>query len=228
MKALVLCGGLGERLRPLTEDKPKAMLEVRGKPLLEYVIKFLKKNGLEDIVLLCGYKHEEIEKYFGDGKKFSVNLNYSVEEEKLGTAGAVANAIKYIDSDFIVVNGDVITDFPLKDMIKEFEKTGKNLMALVKPNNPFGIAKISEIDGKICRIDSFVEKPKMDEWINAGYLILKKDVFKMFRGRGDAESEVYPLLQKRGELLGFLIDDKYFWKSIDSIKDWKEVNGMQG
>ncbi len=224
MKAVILCGGLGERLRPLTERTPKVMLDVKGKPILEYTLEYLKKFGLKDIILLCGHKHEEIENYFEDGSKFGVKIKYSIEKDKLGTAGAIKNAEKLIDTDFIIINGDVLTNFPLNELIAAFKKTNRNVMTLVKPNNPFGIARISETEGKICKIDEFVEKPKMKEWINAGYIVLKHPTLALFPEKGEAEKMVYPKLQEQGVLMGFLIGDKYFWKSVDSIKDLKELN----
>jgi mannose-1-phosphate guanylyltransferase len=224
MKALVLCGGLGERLRPYTESVPKVMLEVNGKPILQHVIEHLKASGLTDIVLLCGYKHEIIKKFFGDGKNFGVKLTYSIETEKLDSGGAVKNAEKFIDGDFLLVNGDNLTNFPLKELVAEFEKRKQNIMALVRPNNPYGVAKIKNVDGNVCEIVGFEEKPKMNEWINAGFIALKKETLKLFPEKGQAERLVYPLLQKRGELLGYLIPDNFFWKGIDTAKDLKEAN----
>jgi mannose-1-phosphate guanylyltransferase len=224
MKALVLCGGLGERLRPYTESVPKVMLEVNGKPILQHVIEHLKASGLTDIVLLCGYKHEIIKKFFGDGKNFGVKLTYSVETEKLDSGGAVKNAEKFIDGDFLLVNGDNLTNFPIKELVAEFEKRKQNIMALVRPNNPYGVAKIKNIDGNVCEIVGFEEKPKMNEWINAGFIALKKETLKLFPEKGQAERLVYPLLQKRGELLGYLIPDNFFWKGIDTVKDLREAN----
>ncbi len=224
MKVLILCGGLGERLRPFTETVPKVMLQVNGRPILEYIVERLKNSGIVDIVLLCGYKHEVIENHFGDGKKLGVKIQYSVEKEKSGTGGAVKNASKFIDGDFVLINGDVLTNFPIKELIEAFKKTGKNIMSLVKPYNPFGVAKIKSVDGRIAGIENFVEKPKMNEWINAGYIILKKSTVKLFPQKGEAEKSVYPVLQRQNDLLGYLIEDKYFWKSIDTTKDLKEVN----
>jgi NDP-sugar pyrophosphorylase family protein len=224
MIALILCGGLGERLRPHTEKVPKVMLEVNGRPILEQIIGRLKESGITEIVLLCGYLYEKIALHFGDGKKFGVNIQYSVEKEKLGTGGAVKNAKKFVDEDFILINGDVVTDFPLKDLIDAFGKTGKNVLCIVRPFNPFGVAKISHVDGSVCRIDSFEEKPKMNDWINAGYTVMKRSVIDDFPDKGDVETQVYPKLQADGEILGFMIEDKYFWKSIDTSKDLREMN----
>lgn len=223
MKAVILCGGLGERLRPKTETVPKVMLEVKGKPILEHQINFLKKFGLKDIVLLARQQSEKIEEYFGDGKKFGVKIEYSVEKEKLGTAGAVKNAERLIDDDFLLINGDVITNFPLDELL---EIKGRNVVSLVRPENRFGVAKISNIKGKTCLVEKFIEKPKMDVWINAGYTVLKKSTLKTFPEKGDIEKTVYVELAERKELSGYLIGEEYFWKAIDTPKDLKEANEM--
>ncbi|MBI4009996.1 MAG: nucleotidyltransferase family protein [Candidatus Aenigmarchaeota archaeon] len=224
MQAVILCGGLGERLRPHTEKIPKVMLELKGKPILEHVINHIKKYGIEVIVLLCGYKSDEIKNHFGNGKKFGVNINYSVEKEKLGTAGAVNNAKDLIHDDFILINGDVITDFPLDRLLNEFDKLNKAVISLVRPKSPFGVAKIENTENGV-KIKNFVEKPRMNEWINAGYTVIPKDFLRLFAKNGDVETDVYPKLVKTGDLYAFLLDDKYYWKSIDTHKDLKEING---
>jgi len=224
MQAVILCGGLGERLRPYTEKIPKVMLKFRGKPILEHVISYIKKYGINDFVLLCGHKSDEIKKHFKDGKKFGVKITYSVEKEKLGTAGAVNNAKNLIKDDFLLVNGDVITNFPLDGLLDEFRKLDKVVIALVRPTTPFGIAEI-EHAGNGTKIKNFVEKPKVNEWINAGYTVVPKDLIKIFPKMGDVETDVYPKLSQSGELYAFLLDDSYSWKSVDTHKDFKEING---
>ena len=226
MKVAILCGGLGERLRPLTETVPKVMLEVNGKPVLQHVIQTVKSVGFTEIILLCGYRSEVIKNYFGDGKKFGIKIIYSVETEKLGTGGAVKNAENFLADDFVLVNGDNLTDFPLKNLVDAFRKHKQNMMTLVRPNNPYGVAKIKPLDGNVCQIEDFVEKPKMTEWINAGFLVLQKNTLDMFPKKGEAEREVYPILQKQGKLLGFLIGNEYFWKGVDTSKDLTEANNL--
>jgi len=223
MQAVILCGGLGERLRPYTEKIPKVMLELKDKPILEHVINYIRKYGIQEFVLLCGYKSGDINKYFGDGKKFGIKINYSVEKGKLGTAGAVNNAKDLIKGDFLLINGDVITDFPLDKLLDEFNKIGGPIVSLVKPNSPFGVVEI-ENTGTGIKIKNFVEKPRIKEWINAGYTVMPKSLLKLFPKNGDVETDVYPKLVKTGELHAFLLDDSYNWNSIDTHKDLKEMN----
>lgn len=221
---MILCGGLGERLRPYTETIPKVMLELKGKPILEHVITHMKNYGIVDFVLLCGHKSDYIKNYFKAGKNFGVKIKYSVETEKLGTAGAVHNAKNLITDDFILVNGDVITNFPIDQLTNLFKKNNKTILTLVRPHNPFGVVEV-ENSGNGVKIKSFLEKPIMKEWVNAGYTAIPMDLLKMFPKKGDVETDIYPKLVKNGELFAFLLDKKYYWKSIDTHKDLKEVNG---
>lgn len=226
MKAVILCGGLGERLRPKTETVPKVMLEVKGKPILQYSIENCKSAGLSEIVLLCGYRHEVIEKYFGDGKRMGLSISYSIEKEKLGTGGAVKNAQKLINDDFLLINGDNFTNFPLSDLLAAFKESDASIMALVRPKNPYGVANLKNIRGNIAEIESFVEKPAMSEWINAGMTALKKETITLFPEKGDVERTVYQVLQKQSKLLGYMIGEKYIWKGIDTVKDFNEISQM--
>lgn len=225
MQAVILCGGLGERLRPYTETAPKVMLELKGKPILEHVISYIKKHGISDFVLLCGYKGDYIEKYFKGGKKFGVKIRYSVETEKLGTAGAVNNAKDLINDDFIIVNGDVITDFALGGLMALFQKISKPIVTLVRPSNPYGVVE-TENGNNGAKIKRFVEKPRMGEWVNAGYTVIPKGLIGIFPEKGDIETTVYPKLVKDGKLHAYFLKDSCTWKSIDTHKDLKEVNTL--
>ena len=122
MKAVILAGGLGTRLRPLTNKKPKPMLPLGKKPLLEHLIKWIKKNGVKDIVLCVSYLHETIEKYFGDGSKFGVKIEYAVSGKPLGDAGQLKTAQKFIDDTFVCVYGDSLFNFNLRKMITAHKK----------------------------------------------------------------------------------------------------------
>ena len=223
MQAVILCGGLGERLRPYTETVPKVMLELKGKPILEHAINHLKNYGIDDFVLLCGYKSEYIKSHFKDGKKIGVKISYSVEKEKLGTAGAVSNAKDLITNDFILINGDIITNFPINELVGVFERKKKAILTLVRPHSTFGVVEIENSQDGV-KIKNFVEKPRVKEWINAGYTVIPRALIKIFPKKGDVETEVYPKLVENGEMYAFLLDDKYNWKSIDTHKDLKEVN----
>jgi len=122
MKAVILAGGLGTSLRPLTNKKPKPMQPLGKKPLLEHLIKWIRKNGVKDIVLCVSYLHETIEKHFVDGSKFGVNIEYAISKKPLATAGQLKTAQKFIDDTFVCVYGDSLFDFSLKNMIADHKK----------------------------------------------------------------------------------------------------------
>ncbi len=119
MKAVILAGGLGTRLRPLTNNKPKPMLPVGEKPILEHLIEWTKKGGIKSIVICVSYLKESIEEYFGDGSKFGVSIEYAISKKPLATAGQLKTAEKFIDDDFVCMYGDSIFNFSLRSMIKQ-------------------------------------------------------------------------------------------------------------
>jgi len=215
VKAIILVGGEGTRLRPLTYSTVKAMVPVLNKPFIEHVIRYLNKHNIHDIVLAMGYKPDSIVDYFGNTNKLGAKLVYSVEESPLGTAGAVKNAEKHIDDTFFVLNGDIFTDIDLTDMLKfHRQKKSKLTIALTPVDDPthFGVVE-TDADHRITR---FVEKPSKKEVttnrINAGIYILEPEIleripqakFCMF------EREVFPALLAEGEpAFGYHTDE--YW-----------------
>lgn len=182
MKAVILVGGPGTRLRPLTDDRPKPMVPVLNRPYLEHVLAHLKQFGIEDIVLAMSYLPDPIREYFGDGERCSVRLAYCLEKEPLGTAGAVKNAAAYLDRPFVVLNGDnVFTDMNFNDMLAfHREKKAKATISLTWVDNP-GAFGVVETDASN-RVSCFIEKPppgtETTNWINAGGYILEPDVLE--------------------------------------------------
>ncbi len=181
LKAVILVGGTGTRLQPLTDDKPKSMLPVLNRPFMEYTIAYLKQFGIEDIILTMNYLPDSIQDYFGDGHRFGVRLKYCLEKEPMGTAGAVKNAEAHLDSTFVALNGDVFTDMDLADMLAlHHDKMATATISLSWVDNPsaFGVVE-TDIDRKVKR---FIEKPPLAEattnWINAGIYILEPEVLE--------------------------------------------------
>ncbi len=214
VKALILAGGFGKRLRPLTLETPKPLLEVAGKPILEWQINWLKRYGIREIVLAVGYLKEKIFSKIGDGKRLGVKVYYSVEEEPLGTGGAIKNAQPFLeDADLIItLNGDILTNLDLSKLM-EFENEIAS-MALVPLPSPYGIVKVE--NGKV---KEFKEKPILEDYyINAGVYALKPEIFNYLPEKGDIEKEAFPKLAKEGKLRGVVYKGIY-WRSIDSIKD---------
>jgi len=181
MKAVILVGGPGTRLQPLTDNRPKSMVPVLNSPIMEHTLAYLKQFGIEDIILTLSYLPDVIQDYFGDGSRCGVHLTYCLEKEPRGTAGAVKNAEAYLDSSFFVLNGDVFTDMDLADMLAFHRK--KEAMATISltwVDNPsaFGVVE-TDVNQRVKR---FIEKPPLMEattnWINAGTYILEPEVLK--------------------------------------------------
>lgn len=213
IKAMILCAGVGTRLKPLTDKCSKSMLDINGKPLLEYTIDLLKKHGITEIAVNLYHNPESITKYFGDGSKLGVKIKYSLEEKLRGTAGALANFRDFFDDTFVVIYGDVFSNLDLKDMI-DFHKSHKGMItiALYKVDNPTecGIVEFEE-NGKISR---FLEKPKADkiftDLANAGIYIIEPQIFEYIPEQEpcDFGKELFPwLLDKGVPIYGYPIEE---------------------
>jgi len=178
VKAVILAGGLGTRLRPLTNDKPKPMLPIGEKPILEHLIDWTKKSGIKSVVLCVSYLKKTIEDYFEDGKKFGVNIEYAVSKNPLATAGQLKTAEKFIDDDFVCMYGDSIFNFSLKNMIKQHsDKKAFITMSLneYKTNLPYGVIETS----KNGRVMSWNEKPEIKANVNMGCYIMNAKIFSL-------------------------------------------------
>ncbi len=177
-QAIVMVGGMGTRLRPLTENKPKPMLSVADKPCIWYLMRSLARAGVEEVILACGYKPGMMES-LGDGSDLGIRIVYSYEDEPLGTAGAIKNVESRLDDTFIAANGDVFADIDVAKEVEEHISSGAKItIALTPVENPceFGIARVDETG----RILEFKEKPKPEEvfsnLINAGVYVIEKEV----------------------------------------------------
>jgi NDP-sugar pyrophosphorylase family protein len=225
LKALILSGGQGLRLRPLTDDKPKPLVPLNGRPIAEWQIDWLRDNSeLEEVVFLCGYKSDRLKQHFGSSYR-GVQVDYSVEETPLGTGGAIRRGLSHLgdpEGNVIVTNGDILTELPLKKMIAEHEtsETRPAATLLLTPyRSRFGTVRIGK--GNIVR--GFEEKPEFpDVWINGGiYVINGSKVMKHLPEKGDIERETFPALVRDGGVLSYPY--RGFWCLIDSIKDLQEA-----
>ena len=221
MKAAILAGGVGKRLRPLTDDRPKPMIEVSGTPILGWQISWLASHGISDIVLCTGYMRESIINYVGNGSKFSVRVSYVVEDEPLGTGGALKNAESLLrnEESFFVLNGDILTNLNPNRLVKVLDDEVVGAIATVPLRSPFGIVDSGE-DGQI---NGFREKPVLENyWINAGVYCLSSSVFDGLQRVGDLETELFPQLVQERSLRAVRYSD-INWRSIDSHKDVDEA-----
>jgi NDP-sugar pyrophosphorylase family protein len=216
VQALLLSGGFGKRLKPLTDYLPKPMIPICNYPIIEWQIRYFKKFGINDIIVCVGYRSDQVIKYL-DGKNFGVTITYSVENRPLGTAGAIKKAAKHIDSDsFFVANGDVLTNLDLGKL-----KTHDNSIAVIPLRTSFGIVHLDN-----SKVERFEEKPEMSNyWMNAGIYNLNKDVLKHVPSVGNLESTTFPILAKK-EKLNAIQYGNVFWKSIDSYKDMEECESL--
>ncbi|MBC7194840.1 MAG: nucleotidyltransferase family protein, partial [Caldisericia bacterium] len=202
MKGVILAGGFGTRLRPLTINIPKPMVPIANKPILLHIIKLLKKYDITDLIIILYHQPEVIKEYFKDGKDFGVKIDYIISEEDLGTCGAVNLAKSKLKDDFLVISGDVLTDFNLKNIIDfHYEKRAIATITLTRVVNPlqYGIVITNE-SGKILR---FLEKPSWGEvfsdTINTGIYVLSPKIFEFVpeKKEFDFSKNLFPLLLKK-------------------------------
>ncbi len=220
MFAIILAGGKGERLRPLTADRPKCMVPLGGKPILEHQLLWLRDGGVTDVVIACGYLHQVIQAYFQDGQRLGLRLQYSVEDEPLGRGGALKLGYRQVPEGepfVIATNGDNVVRQPLAPMIRQHQRTGAvGTLLLAQLRSPYGIVKQR---GK--RITGFEEKPLLPHWLSAGVDVLSPEFFAGLPDIGDHEDELFPELADQGRLYAFRSHS--YWKAIDTVKDLKEA-----
>jgi mannose-1-phosphate guanylyltransferase / phosphomannomutase len=222
MKAVIMAGGEGSRLRPLTSGLPKPMVPLANRPMMEYVIDLLKDHGITDIVVTVAYMADTIRSYFGDGSEFGVNIAYATEETPLGTAGSVRNAMHLLDERFVVISGDVLTDIDLGKVIATHDAAGAlATIGLVRVAHPleFGIV-ITREDGSIER---FLEKPSwgqvFSDTINSGVFVLEPEVFDHIEAdrQVDFSGEVFPALLEAGApLYGSVVEG--YWEDVGTLE----------
>jgi mannose-1-phosphate guanylyltransferase len=219
MQAIVLVGGKGTRLRPLTYATPKPMVPILGVPFLARTLEKLRNAGVRDVILPAGYMPQAIVDYFGDGSQLGMSLRYVIEDEPLGTAGALKNVQRYIDGPFLVLNGDILTSLDLDVMISEHKRRGGiGLLHLITVDDPsaFG-AVVHDTDGLV---SEFVEKPPKESApsneVNAGTYLFEPQVLDMIpAGRNvSIEQETFPKIIASDHLYEYTTDD--YWMDLGS------------
>ncbi|MEW6526175.1 MAG: sugar phosphate nucleotidyltransferase [Spirochaetota bacterium] len=229
MKAIIMAGGEGTRLRPLTCNRPKPMIPVLNRPVVEYSVYLLKQYGIDDITMSLFYLPENVVNYFGDGTFWEVSIDYSIEELPLGTAGGVKLALKDYDDTFMVLSGDGIYDFNLQDII-DFHKRNKSPVTIALTHVPdpieYGIV-IARDDGTIER---FLEKPSWGEvfsdTVNTGLYIIEPEIMERFvpaNEKFDFSYDLFPLLQKNTIPIYGYISDGY-WCDIGNLEAYRKVH----
>jgi mannose-1-phosphate guanylyltransferase/phosphomannomutase len=229
MKAVIMAGGFGTRLRPLTMNIPKPMVPIVNIPIMHRIITLLKKNGITDIVALVYYQPDVIMNYFKDGKDFGVNITYVRAEADFGTAGSVKNAENFIGEDeFLVISGDVLTDIDLSKAIEyHHDKKSKATIVITRVKNPlpYGIVIVRD-SGEIIR---FLEKPSWGEvfsdTINTGIYVLDPSVLEFipYKQEFDFSKNLFPLLlEKKFPFYGYIAES--YWRDIGTLNDYLEAH----
>lgn len=227
MKAVIMAGGKGTRLRPLTNRLPKPMVPLVDKPCMEYIIELLKKHGITEIAVTVQYLPHLIQGYFGDGSEWGVKLHYFEETQPLGTAGSVKNAESFLDDTFLVISGDALTDFDLEKAVRfhrERESLATLVLTRVEVPLEYGVVMTQE-DGRIVR---FLEKPSWSEvfsdTVNTGIYVLEPEVLSLFAPDQvfDFSKDLFPLLMAKELPLFGMVADGY-WSDIGNLQQYRQA-----
>jgi len=220
--AILLVGGKALRLRPYTENIPKCMVEVNGRPLIDWIFEWLKENGIRDIILGVAYKKEVIMNYLGDGSKLGLNIKYNDHSAATGTGEAIRLAIENCqvnDENFIAMNGDELSDISLKNLLRfHLEHEGLATIVTAPLRSQFGVVEIDENH----TVTNFKEKPVINnKFVNAGIYIFNKGVKEYLPEKGRLEETTFVNLAKERKLKSF----KYFgfWNTLNTSKDLENM-----
>jgi len=228
VRAVVMAGGEGTRLRPLTSNQPKPMVPIVGKPCMEHILELLKSHGFDEVVVTVAFLPQAIRGYFGDGSNIGLDIEYSVEEVPLGTAGSVRLASGRLDDTTLIISGDALCDIDLTQLVDFHRQKGAAVtIGLKSVENPleFGIV-VTDEDG---RIERFLEKPSwgqvFSDTINTGIYVIEPEVLKHIPTDGpyDFSKELFPLLLEMGRpMYGFVCDG--YWQDIGNLDQFRQAN----
>lgn len=228
MKAVVMAGGEGSRLRPITANRPKPLVPIANRPIMEHILLLLKHQGIDQVVVTLHYLADEIQGYFGDGSDWDVSLYYSLEDTPLGTAGSVKKAEDQLsEGTFLIISGDALTDVDLKPAIEFHKERGAiATLILARVHNPleFGVV-ITREDGRILR---FLEKPSWSEvfsdTVNTGMYILEPEIFEYMEPNKpyDFSQDLFPLLLREGKpMYGYVMHE--YWSDVGSLQQYRDA-----
>ena len=227
-KAVIMAGGFGTRLRPLTMSIPKPMVPVANRPMMDHIVTLLTRHGINDVVSLLYFQPENITDHFGDGAEHGIRMQYMLAEADFGTAGSVKNAQSMLDERFIIISGDVLTDIDISKAVAFHEqRKAMATIVLTRVAEPlaYGIV-MTDAEGRITR---FLEKPSWGEvfsdTINTGIYILEPEVLDLIPAKAefDFSKDLYPLMLQRGmPLYGYIADG--YWKDIGNLHEYQQAH----
>ena len=224
MKAVIMAGGFGTRLRPLTVDLPKHMMPMVNRPIMEHIVALLARHGITDLVCLLYFQGERISDYFGDGSRFGVRMTYVTAADDFGTAGAVKNAQQHLGEPFVVISGDLMTDFDLTALMDFHRQKGAMAtITLTRVTDPlsYGIVIVAD-DGRVSR---FLEKPTwgqvFSDTVNTGIYVLEPEALDLVPAKTnfDFSKDLFPrLMEDDKPLFGYIA--KGYWRDIGDLGEY--------
>ncbi len=223
-KVVIMAGGLGSRLRPLTDDKPKPLLDVGGKPILETIIETFSKNSFKNFIISVNYKSEMIKEYFGDGKKFGVSIEYIDETKRMGTAGSLSLMKKSLTECFFVVNADLLTDLNYNYLLQYHLANEADATLCVRQYTmqiPYGV--VGTVNQTILEIE---EKPEHSFLVSGGIYVFKPTILNFIPDNEyyDMPTLFDKLIKMKQRVNSFLIRDRDYWRDIGNIDDYEKAN----
>ena len=222
MQTVILCGGKGTRLRELTEELPKPLVEIGGKPILWHLMKIYSHYGFKEFILCLGYKGEMIKDYFSKNNKENWKITFADTGEDSNKAERIKKIQKYIkEENFFVSYGDDVSDVNIKKVL-DFHLKNEKIVTLTAVNllSPFGVIEL----GNNNEIIDFKEKPKLDYWMNGGYFVFNKKIFGYLKEGYDLDKDAFAELAKEKQIVAFKHDG--FWKSMNTFKEVVELNEL--
>lgn len=229
MQAVILAGGRGERLKPITDKTPKVLVPINGRPFLEYQLKLLRRNEIRRILLLVGYMADQVKGYFKDGRTLDLNIEYVAEKELLGTAGALKAAADSLEESFFLINGDTYLDVDYRKVFDEFKKKGKKGLAVVY-NNSLGDTGVKnniamDKDSIITDYEKASSRPSVN-LVEAGVLVFDKKILSYIPElkKCNLEDTLVPRLIKERQLAGYLSPKRFYdMGTLEKLKELERV-----
>ena len=216
MYAVLIAGGKGERLRPLTTDRPKPMVEVGGQPIMSHQIEWLIGEGIDHFIVSCGAMHGVIQDYFGDGQDLGVHITYAIEDTPLGRGGGLRQGCRQIPQSedlFIATNADILSAQSLTPLLAQHREDENVVTILLTPFvSQFGIV---EVQGR--KVQKFTTNPVLPHWVNGGVYVMNRAIEHQLPVVGDHEDSTFPEIAAQAKLGAF--KSRAWWRALDSLKD---------